>query len=71
MVIKLWLQQTASQGSDTVVHVALSNEVKEGGHYYENCQRAQPAAAALKSDDRNRLWDLTCHQLGIQEFGKI
>ncbi|KAK8387532.1 hypothetical protein O3P69_018221 [Scylla paramamosain] len=63
--------KTPSQGSDTVVYVALSQEVKEGGHYYENCQCTQPAAAALKSDDRNRLWDLTCRQLDIQEFGKV
>lgn len=62
--------KTPSQGSDTVVHVALSHELKEGGQYYENCRPTRPAAAALKSDDRNRLWDLTCHQLGIQEFGK-
>ncbi|XP_050727884.1 retinol dehydrogenase 12-like isoform X5 [Eriocheir sinensis] len=62
--------KTPSQGSDTVVHVALSHELKEGGQYYENCCPTRPAAAALKSDDRNRLWDLTCHQLGIQEFGK-
>ena len=71
MIIDFCPSQTPSQGSDTVVHVALSCDVKEGGHYYENCHRVRPAAAALKSDDRNRLWDLTCHQLGIQEFGKV
>lgn len=69
-MIKLWAFQTPRQGSDTVVHVALSHDVKEGGQYYENCRPTQPSAAALKNDDRNRLWDLTCHQLTIQEFGR-
>lgn len=56
------------QGSDTVVYVALSSHVKEGGHYYENCTKTKPASAALRNEDRARLWALSCQQLQIEQF---
>lgn len=62
--------KTPRQGSDTVVHVALSTQVKEGGHYYENCTKTKPARAALRSEDRARLWALSCQQLQIEHFGQ-
>lgn len=59
------------QGSDTVVHVSLSSQVTEGGHYYENCTVTRPARAATKDSDVSQLWDLSCHQTSIDRFGHV
>ncbi|KAG7176667.1 Dehydrogenase/reductase SDR family member on chromosome X-like [Homarus americanus] len=63
--------KTPHQGSDTVVHVALSSQAMEGGYYYENCTITKPATAAMNSDDRACLWVLSCKQLEIEHFGQI
>ncbi|XP_053630631.1 retinol dehydrogenase 12 [Cherax quadricarinatus] len=63
--------KTPEQGCDTVVYVALSKYVKEGGQYYENCTVTTPSRAARRREDRARLWELSCQQLGIDSFGQL
>lgn len=63
--------QTPRQGSDTVVHVALSQRVLDGGHYYENCTITRPASAVRKPNDLHRLWEISCQQCKIGEFGSL
>ena len=52
------------------MHVSLSSQIKEGGNYYENCTETEPAKAAILPDDISQLWDLSCRQTRINEFGK-
>lgn len=63
--------QTPRQGSDTVVHVALSQLALDGGHYYENCTKTPPAAAVRKPSDLRHLWEISCQQCKIVDFGGL
>lgn len=63
--------KTPRQGSDTVVHVALSQLALDGGHYYENCTKTPPAAAVRKPSDLCHLWEISCQQCKIVDFGGL
>ena len=61
--------QTPKQGSDTVVHVALSDSITSGGHYFDNCQVARPPSAALNIPKCVTLLNDVCKLLNILDFG--
>ncbi|XP_068239763.1 dehydrogenase/reductase SDR family member on chromosome X homolog [Palaemon carinicauda] len=63
--------KTPQQGSDTVVYVALSSEISSGGNYFENCTSTQPSSEAGNPEHLRRLWDLSCSQVNVKEFGGI
>ncbi|XP_076038532.1 uncharacterized protein LOC143023794 isoform X2 [Oratosquilla oratoria] len=70
-ILGRWFLKSPQQGSDTVVHVALSRSIVDGGKYFENCQATVPSSAAMDLHLQKKLWDLSCHQLGITNFGCI
>lgn len=63
---RLSLLQTPEMASDTVVHAATSKEVKKGGDYYDNCQLRVPSKEARSLIVAEKLWKLSCNQVGIK-----
>ncbi|XP_047483233.1 dehydrogenase/reductase SDR family member on chromosome X-like [Penaeus chinensis] len=61
--------KTPKQGSDTVVYAALSQLVLDGGHYYENCTITRPAV--MKPNDLRHLWEISCQQCKVVDFGGL
>lgn len=61
-----WFALTPEDGARTTVHVATAPEL-EGttGRYFEKCQEATPAPAALDEAAARRLWDLSAAWTGV------
>ncbi|XP_066984828.1 dehydrogenase/reductase SDR family member on chromosome X homolog isoform X1 [Macrobrachium rosenbergii] len=59
------------QGSDTVVYVALSSEITNGGSYYENCTLTHPSSFSSNPRHLRSLWDISCSQVNVKEFGVV
>ncbi|KAL7636411.1 UNVERIFIED_CONTAM: hypothetical protein RMT77_013186 [Armadillidium vulgare] len=60
------ITKTPEMASDTVVHAATSKEVKKGGDYYDNCQLRVPSKEARSLIVAEKLWKLSCNQVGIK-----
>lgn len=53
-------------GAATSVHCALTPGLEAlSGHYFARSQPAQAAPQALRADDVERLWRLSCQQVGV------
>ena len=62
--------QTPKQGSDTVVHVALSESIESGGHYFDNCKKTKPPSPAADKALCASVFNNVCKLLNIEEFGR-
>ena len=60
--------QSFKEGSYTSIYAAVSQDVKEGGSYFEDCVVKQPSKSAQDSALREKLWKLTCDQLKSKNF---
>lgn len=55
------------EGAATSVHCALAPELQAlSGQYFARSQPAQPAPQAVKAADIERLWALSCEQVGVR-----
>ncbi|KAL5012795.1 hypothetical protein ScPMuIL_011346 [Solemya velum] len=65
-IIAYYTYMSPEEGSDTVLHVALSPDpCRERGGYYDNCQKKDPNPAALSETLRTDLWIRSCEELNI------
>jgi len=60
-----YLMKTPSQGGDTIVHAAVSQEASESGVYLENCHSSWSSSFVNDRELQKRLWKNTCDALKI------
>lgn len=68
-----FLLKTVEQGADSLIHAALSPELKQAkteGFYLDNSQLCRISSCSASISNQSKLWDKTCSMLNISKFGE-
>jgi dehydrogenase/reductase SDR family protein X len=61
--------KSEAQGADRVLFTALSTEAEDlNGNYFENCRIVKPIKLVRNRDTQQKLWEISCQLLDIQQF---
>ena len=54
------------------MYCALSSSLEDqNGNYFENCKVTQPIALVRNRDNQQKLWDISCQLLNVEQFGGL
>lgn len=60
------LAKTPKQAAETIVYLAASPKISEGGKYFANCEEKKSSAQSYEIKTQEKLWDFTLKLLNLE-----